>query len=253
MSNFSSVSGCSQLVGLGKSDACSSRLFSFRYDLTGNNNRIPSQLIGGDDYCEIQDYVYFNGMIYAVDLAGHIYVFDHIDLKLVKVNHGFLWNLGYRTDQFTWKRFVVSDGDLYVVLRYYGNCNGDSPECRIYRLVVVDDVSVMMNEWEKVDDLGDRVLFITNSCSFSVYARDLAPPWKGNCVVFSDITFSSCVCCNQEAQSLEFEVFQLGDGGDDQFLQFRPISSLQEGYSDLFTPPSAWISDKSRMFTGMQF
>ncbi|PNX83573.1 F-box protein [Trifolium pratense] len=125
-------------------------------------------------------------------------------------------------------KFLVEseEGDeLFLVDIYDRHCFGfpaageeDGLRLNVFRL---DEKE---KRWVKVTNLGDRVLFLGNRCSFSA-----SIPKGGNCVIFIDEAFLSfdkmhCGMC----------VFQLDNG------RLSPLSDYPH-YINLFWPPPDWI------------
>jgi hypothetical protein len=82
------------------------------------------------------------------------------------------------------KFLVESEGDLLLV---------DAYECRcvnINNLVRINLFKLYEKEkkWVKLTSLGDRVLFLGTTCTFSASTSDLCVT-KGNCVIFPHILF----------------------------------------------------------------
>ncbi|KAL8159132.1 hypothetical protein V2J09_000669 [Rumex salicifolius] len=190
--------------------------------------------LSDDNNFEIEDTVIFNGRnIYVINSAGRVYIVSNESLQLLRVKSRYIGDPLSKSCQ---KRFVVSDGDLYVALRFRREFE-NPPECQIYKIVMENKTCW---NWERVEYLGDKVFFFIRDCSFSVSARDLPHPWKGNCVVVDNNVhreaFPFCGCYSFDK---EIEVFHLGD----QQPRFSLLSSLI-GYSELFTPPSSWINQR---------
>jgi hypothetical protein len=86
-------------------------------------------------------------------------------------------------------------------------------------------------KWVKLANLGDKVLFLGNGCSFSASASELGFA-NGNCVIYStsdsfhDLNIRKC----------EMSVFHLDQG------QASPLSDYPE-YFKLFWPPPEWIAE----------
>lgn len=201
-------------------------LFAFKLGLSSGRGMATE--FGG--FCSLgrgvfHDFVNFNGWIFVVDLRGHIYLVDNLQLVRMTQN-------SIRGDSCGRVTFVVSDGDLYLVWK----SSNTSHRCQIYRLVVITDGNnskcsdILI---EQVEDLGDRVFFITPKCSFSISAQLLPHPWEKNCIFFSvGPYFLRCRCPSYS-----------DDGHTIFYLRgqtFTKISLLQ-GYSNLFSPPASFI------------
>ncbi|CAJ2639151.1 unnamed protein product [Trifolium pratense] len=76
-------------------------------------------------------------------------------------------------------RLCLVESELYLVVSCYGGVN---VRIDVYRL------DEKKKKWVKLSNLGDRVLFLGNRCSFSASASDLGFA-NGNCVItMSDVT-----------------------------------------------------------------
>jgi hypothetical protein len=120
------------------------------------------------------------------------------------------------------KFLVESEGELFLVDIYDRHCFGFPGEyglrLNVFRL---DEKE---KRWVKVTNLGDRVLFLGNGCSFSASVAK-----GGNCVIFIDDAFL-------RFDSIHFGmcVFHLDDG------RLSPLSDYPH-YLNLFWPPPEWI------------
>jgi hypothetical protein len=166
----------------------------------------------------------FKGRIYAVNLSGRTVVVGPESSVQLAAQPVVL--------DATQKLLVESEGELLLV----NICESfpdifdidlfqlDEKEKKWVRLMDFDEKK---NEWVKSRDIGDRVLFLGNGCSFSAYASELGLP-KGNCIVFIDDSFLGCG--NSVRGNYVFHMDQ------------DRLSSLSEypEYFNLFLPPE-WI------------
>ena len=114
------------------------------------------------------------------------------------------------------KFLVERECELLLVDRYL--CNGDDDvRIDVFRL---DEKE---KKWVKLANLGDRVLFLGEGCSFSASASDLGLE-NGNLVIY----------CKGNVMKFEMSVFRLEQGWVS-FLSDYP------DYLKLFLPPPEWI------------
>ncbi|XP_022899330.1 F-box protein SKIP23 [Olea europaea var. sylvestris] len=90
-------------------------------------------------------------------------------------------------------------------------------------------------KWVEVTNLGDKLLFLGDNCTFSASALEVFGDngCKGNCIFFTDQFFSGRED-DWVWKSRGIRVFNLESG------RIGPIDS-QDGYSDMFWPPPAWV------------
>jgi hypothetical protein len=156
------------------------------------------------------DICLFKGRFYAVDKRGKtvtIGLDSSVELVAEHVVGG-----GDR------KLLVESEGELLLV---------DIYECLRFSIEVFR-FHENEKKWVKLKNLGDRVLFLGNGCSFSASASDLCVS-KGNCVIFIDGAFLSSR--NKQCGNC---VFHLDQG------RLSSMSHYPE-YFNLFWPPPDWI------------
>jgi hypothetical protein len=121
-------------------------------------------------------------------------------------------------------KFLVesSEFELLLVDRYEG-----------LNVVWIDvfKLDEMEKKWIKLTDLGDRVLFLGNGCSFSASASELGFA-NGNCVIYS----TSYSFHGLNIRKCKMSVFHLDQG------KVSPLSDYPE-YFKLFWPPPEWITE----------
>ncbi|XP_073526326.1 uncharacterized protein [Phyllobates terribilis] len=200
-------SGSDQLIRLGIWSLTHRRLFV--YSRGGGGHPTTGKSFQG----RVIDFTVLNGQIYAAEYYGVLYVVDPTKLELIPLIRDCNINRP-RLGVFT--RLVGWDGGLYIVY-YYPSLSW----CDCFRLVEDEGDC----RWEKVEDLGDGVLFLSRDSAYSVSARDLPPPWRGNSIVVYADTWSSYIW----SCTWTIEVYELGVKG-------ALISSFP-GYSELFDPP----------------
>ncbi|KAK4786451.1 hypothetical protein SAY86_003140 [Trapa natans] len=186
------------------------------------------------------DVIRFKNKFYAVDGHGRI-VSVELDLNLIKIAepiHG--------GD----KKFLVESlgelllADMYLsVYAYYEGPEDVEPDetnsimmertvkFKVYRL------DSDKQEWAEVMDLGDRVLFLGEDCTFSASSSDLGI-CKGNCIFFTGDFYYSNGNQDDTFNGRDIGVFDMASGR---------IGSLDDyiGYSELFWPPPKWITTGS--------
>ncbi|GAU34246.1 hypothetical protein TSUD_210280 [Trifolium subterraneum] len=132
------------------------------------------------------DVIVFKGQFYVTDKWGTISWIDVCSLKLIQFSPP-LCGFGNK------KHLVESCGSLYVVDRYYESSEQvrrDNVGRRHDRDEVVECFKVykLDEEWGKwvdVKNLRDRAFILSNSCNFSVSAKELIG-YQGNCIYFKD-------------------------------------------------------------------
>ncbi|KAF8013415.1 hypothetical protein BT93_I1308 [Corymbia citriodora subsp. variegata] len=182
------------------------------------------------------DVILFKGKFYAVDGTGRTVVVG-LDLGVTLIAQS---NFGGD------KKFLVeSVGELLLVDMYLSldaeNNDHDGLDAEL------DNFDFLMRErtvrfkvyklhgegkvWNEAKDLGDRVLFLGDDCTFSASAADLKA-CKGNCIFFAD---------NWELEGVkspEIGVYDMDSGS---------IGPLEDyaGYLELFWPPPNWIASRT--------
>lgn len=117
---------------------------------------------------QFDDIIKFKGYICALDSEGIAYLIDINDGYNMRIIDTISERFGYLYAEKRRKLLVESFGVLYMVVRNH-------LEFRVYQL----------NErrWNKVNHLGDRILFISFDSCFFAEAKDF-PGCRGNCIVF---------------------------------------------------------------------
>lgn len=115
------------------------------------------------------------------------------------------------------KLLVESDGELLLVDIYESLDFG----INVFRFHEKE------KKWVKLMNLGDRVLFFGEGCSFSASASDLCVS-KGNCIIFIDDAITNYWMQGGNG------VYHLDQG------RVSPVSRYHE-YFNLFSPPPDWI------------
>jgi hypothetical protein len=155
--------------------------------------------------CFFGDICIFKGRPYVIDDIGQT-VMVGPDLSVHLVAETFS---GYNS------RFCLVESDLLIVDRNYG---GDHVMIRVFRL---DEKE---KKWVRLTNLGDRVLFLGNGCSFSVSALDLGFA-NGNCVISMDDDME----CGMSVYHLDRD-------------QVSPLSDYPD-YFKLFLRLPEWIAE----------
>ncbi|XP_039158433.1 uncharacterized protein LOC104418994 [Eucalyptus grandis] len=171
-------------------------------------SRVQDMLSGYDDV------ILFKGEFYAVDNDGRTVVVGlDSSVTLIAQSTFDCWD----------KRLVESVGELLLVNMYWEE---ETTRLKVHKLDREEKV------WNEVKDLGDRVLFLGEECTFSASAADLGA-CKGNCIFFTD--HAGVVI---GASSLEIGVYDMDSG------IIGPIEDYA-GYSQLFWPPPDWIVSRT--------
>ncbi|XP_048128329.1 F-box protein SKIP23-like [Rhodamnia argentea] len=163
------------------------------------------------------DVILFKGEFYAVDGTGRTVVVG-LDLGVTLIAQS-NWGGG--------KKFLVeSVGELLLVNMYLRFRRERTVRFKVYKL------DREKKEWNEVKDLGDRVLFLGDDCTFSASAADLRT-CKGNRIFIAD---------NRE---VERALRSPGIGVYD--MKSGIIGPLEddEGCSRLFWPPPDWIASRT--------
>ncbi|KAF9682131.1 hypothetical protein SADUNF_Sadunf05G0076300 [Salix dunnii] len=143
------------------------------------------------------DIIVYKGQAYVVDRLGTVYWIDS-SLKVIQYSPP-LYGCGSQ------KSLVESDGDLYVVDRFFDgerrawndelqNLSSDFeypagrylPICRAKTISIrVYKLDEEWGTWVNISSLGDKVFVLGNECSFSVSAIEFSGG-EGNCIYFID-------------------------------------------------------------------
>jgi len=166
----------------------------------------------------IVDICLFKQQIYAIDKTGRTFtvVIDDLNVELVAEPEPLVGGGG------DIKFLVESEGDLLLVDVYHDDL-----------MIHVFTFDEKAKKWVKFKkNLGDRVLFLGDGCSFSASASDLCVS-RGNCVIFmNNIFFFSHMKMNF-GMSIFFHL-------DQGRRQLSPLSNYPD-YYNLFWPPPEWI------------
>lgn len=84
-------------------------------------------------------------------------------------------------------QYLVSSGDDLLLVSRYLDIDYDNNSVELYRTVGFDVFRMVWGgpRWEKVEELGDGMLFIGQNSSLSLSASDF-PGCIGNCIYFTD-------------------------------------------------------------------
>ncbi|KAL3539120.1 hypothetical protein ACH5RR_002486 [Cinchona calisaya] len=194
-----------------------------------------------------EDVIFNEGNFYAVDGTGRA-------VMVVNSSPGSVPNVSviagsvFGGDQ---KFLVESCGDLLLVDKYL-NVGPDDDLGYNEGLEFYEEFDNFMSErtvkfkvfrlnrsgerWVEVSNLGDRMLFLGDNCTFSAEVAEVNIRGKGNCILFTDQFFQSRED-DEEWKSRGVGVFDLESGS------IEAITSYQ-GYSELFWPPPGWVYPK---------
>lgn len=182
------------------------------------------------------DVAFYKGQFYAVDTTGRTVVVVVGCPSSVSV-------VGQSVFGGDKKILVESCGDLFLVDKYLSVGPEDEDEGfefyeefdsytseRTIRFEVFK-LDRSEQKWIEVNNLGDRMFFLGDNCTFSASANDF-PGCKGNCVFFTDPLEDGVL------KSRGIGVFDLESGS------IGPLAN-NPAYSDLFWPPPYWVSSTS--------
>ncbi|XP_031276064.1 F-box protein At2g26160-like [Pistacia vera] len=169
----------------------------------------------------LADIVYHDGKFYALGYLGSLLCFDiktGVDTKLMPPGqHDRCFGCGSRY-------LVDSLKDLFLVVK----------RCR--DTIMVLKLNKKRLKWEPVRDyLGDRVLFVSKNCTYSVSAKEF---WgcKPNCIYYTD-EFPFCYEDGVPTRpGKNARIYDLK-----KHVAGRP--STFPGYGKLFWPPPPWLTD----------
>ncbi|XVE80493.1 hypothetical protein DITRI_Ditri14bG0144300 [Diplodiscus trichospermus] len=223
------------------------------------DNDIQWCLLDSDVY--YRDIANFEGKFFTVDLYGVILGLNENCFSLDEMHPPM--------DQKVWEAeryFLESCGHLHLVVRDFYSCpcqvHYDSridgfvketgyenlhvpAKFKVYKRIP-NDHRQNKYEWVEVNDLGDRVFFVSTDCSFSFSTRNYDGFW-GNCIVYVDELDSIQYPSDEESDEEDDDndgVWQLRKGKVG-FFDLRDRSSLPLAffpqYAALFWPPPTWL------------
>lgn len=183
------------------------------------------------------DVILFQGNFYAVDCTGRAVLVGLSPSVSLVANPEFGGD----------KKFLVeSNGELLMVDLHLslvpepndledGEDYWHSPPVFMGEKTVNFKVFKLVREdqkWVEVKNLGDRVLFLSDDCTFSASASDLSG--CKNCIFFTDNFFYTSGEDDEMFKSRAIGVFDLESGS------IAPLTDFPE-YSKLFWPPPDWL------------
>ncbi|MCH92769.1 F-box protein [Trifolium medium] len=166
------------------------------------------------------DICLFKGQPYAVDDSGRTIRVGPDNSSVQLVAEPLVDGGGLR------KLLVESEGDL-LLADIHDRLYIDFP-CHDPIRIDLFKLNEKEKKWVKLTNLGDRVLFLGECCSFTVSASDLCGS-KGNCVILLDNLIESWTKMRPETCILHLDEGRLSLLSDD------------PEYSNLFWPPPEWI------------
>uniref|UniRef100_A0A803L8E1 F-box domain-containing protein n=1 Tax=Chenopodium quinoa TaxID=63459 RepID=A0A803L8E1_CHEQI len=171
------------------------------------------------------DILNFNGRVYAIDLRGRLYRTGYDLLSMLEIVGE---PIGLTTDKK--KCLVELLGELYVVVYRCQRSGNRSPiSFEVYRLQEEEE------EWEMVEDICDRILFVTlDGCFFA--NKNYFPGCRGNSIVYYKKTFPQYTGATG---SFDIGIFHFDDGRVINVYGW-PIAPSPR-YSEVFWPPPAWL------------
>lgn len=187
------------------------------------------------------DVILFQARFYAADCTGRTVTVDLHLQSPPKVR--LIAGPVFRGD----KKCLVECGrdlllvDIYLTIGSAGEdeVDGDAGDAQELMSERVDRFKIYRLDWSRqnwveVYDLGDHILFLGDSCTFSASALDF-PGYRGNCIIFTDNYLSS----SREEEDLRcwgrgICMFSLYD------RTFHNLPNLG-AYPVLFWPPPDWV------------
>ncbi|XP_050365472.1 putative F-box protein At5g55150 [Argentina anserina] len=133
-----------------------------------------------NNFCPVEDVVYSQGVIYAVDNDSRLFSYNISTLSKLELSQG---NSSYAN-----KIYLVFDSDekeIWMVKRYikYKNIKKwlrrETTEFKIFKMNIDDE-----HEWIEKETLGNVAFFVGDNSSVSVVASDF-PGCRSNCIYFS--------------------------------------------------------------------
>ncbi|XP_074330511.1 F-box protein SKIP23 [Apium graveolens] len=181
------------------------------------------------------DVIFYKGCFYAVDSTGRSVI---VDVGSERVTVKFVADSVFGGDT---KMLVDGCGELFMVDKFLSvgaeddeGIDGDEEfDCYMSERTVRFEVFKLDKsgeKWIKVENLGDRIIFLGDNCAFSGLASDFVG-CKGNCILFTN----SNKVEDGVLKSRGISVFDLESGN------IGPLGNYP-GLSELFWPPPAWIS-----------
>ncbi|OWM80457.1 hypothetical protein CDL15_Pgr019737 [Punica granatum] len=194
----------------------------------------------GDMPSPYDDVILFKDKFFAVDGTGRT-VNVGLDLKLTEVaGPTFGGDKKFLVESLG--ELLLADMYLTVYADYEGPVDVEPDEFnsivtertvkfKVYKLDLKE------KKWVEVRELGDRVLFLGEDCTFSASSSDLKA-CKGNCIFFTGEFYYSNGDDDGIFQGHDIGVFDMGTG------RIGPLDDYI-GYSELFWPPPEWITSRT--------
>ncbi|KAK9129343.1 hypothetical protein Sjap_009830 [Stephania japonica] len=177
------------------------------------------------------DVIHHKGQFYAVDSAGRAVVIEVSNSLMTR-------DVAPSVFGGDKKYLVESDGELLLVDRHIiadDESDSQSENCVMNYTVKFDVFKLdhVGEVWVEVRNLGDRVLFLGDNCSFSAFASDLSG-CRGNCIYFLE---KSCKSSREEDDGFNLSGIRVFDlmNGDIELLSPDSVCS------QFFWHPPAWI------------
>ncbi|GFQ08513.1 F-box protein skip23 [Phtheirospermum japonicum] len=197
------------------------------------------------------DVILWEGKLYGVDNTGRLVLVNTVDMNVSVVANSI-----FGGD----KKFLVGlDGELWLADMYLSVGPADDLgfnegfefyeefDCFMSERTVkfkVFKLDVNAEKWVEVSDLGNRMLFLGDNCTFSASNIEIFGDdrFKGNCIVFAD---QHCTGeSDGESKSRGVGVFDMESGS------IGPIGG-HVGYSNMFWPPPDWVYSTASIEAGM--
>ncbi|XP_051131662.1 F-box protein SKIP23-like [Andrographis paniculata] len=186
------------------------------------------------------DVILWKGNFYAVDNSGKLVFVDCENLNVNTIADSI-----FGGD----KKFIVESNKELLLVDMYLSIGPADDSGLIEVLEFYEDFDRFMSErtvkfkvfrldesvgWIEINDLGDRMLFLGENCTFSAAAAEIFPDGghRGNCIFFTDQYYGREDEAASKARGIG--VFDLGSGNIESIIG-------QGGYSKMFWPPPEWI------------
>ncbi|KAM7461108.1 hypothetical protein LguiA_029229 [Lonicera macranthoides] len=182
----------------------------------------------------VLDVIFHKGKLHAINDVGDLLVFENIGVDSdIKATEEAVPMRATQTAYLT----ECFGGELIVVKRYFDfsriiihDPKNPLPRTNGFEVYKLDSIN---SSWVKVQNIGDDILFLGLNSSLRISSHDLLGQ-KGNCIYFTDYTFSFDINKGQEEDS-DVGVFNLEDG------TFRSMPGF-ECHPRFLWPPPLWVN-----------
>ncbi|KAJ4866281.1 putative F-box/kelch-repeat protein [Raphanus sativus] len=169
--------------------------------------------------------VSYKSKFYAIDVTGRTIVVEPTYLQVTTFQQS------RPCDKKTRKRWLLNSGDKVLLVEMWSesHANFSIPDIREEKIwFQVSELDVERRDWNQVEDVDGRVLFLGQYCSFSCLATEIQG-FRGNSIIFPDLWGLT--------NSIEHEsihVYEFSEQG---------VSSVEDipEYVELFPFPTDWV------------